>query len=208
MTTTTADATHPDPVVVRFAVLLAAAGVVLDQATKILAERLLAPGVEVPFLGAGIGWQLVYNPGAAFGLPAPPWVFLVVTTIVVVIVLRSLPATRSILQATAYALLLAGALGNLVDRLVRAEDGFLTGRVVDFVAWGSFPRFNVADSCITVGFVLLVAAMWAEERRAERASGASAGDDHGASVDDHNASADEPADPPATRTDARAGSDA
>ncbi len=163
---------HPEPspgvqpLATRLALLLAAAGIVLDQATKVVAEALLTGGEFVPFLGSGVGWQLVYNPGAAFGLPAPPWVFLIVTLLVVVLVARTLPRVTTYLQASAYGLLLSGAIGNLLDRVFRAEDGPLTGRVVDFVAWGSFPRFNVADACITVGFALLVVALYLEERRA------------------------------------------
>lgn len=148
---------------------VAAVFVVLDQVTKVLAEDLLERGRFVPWLGPNIGWQLVYNPGGAFGLPAPAWIFLVVTVIVIVIVARTLPRTSSSWQAGAYGLLLAGAIGNVIDRLVR-EGGpdapsFGGGEVVDFVAWGSFPRFNVADSAITVGFALLVLTLWLEERR-------------------------------------------
>jgi signal peptidase II len=163
--------THPDPsrgvqpLATRLALLLAFAGIVLDQATKIVAEALLVGGEFVPLVGSAVGWQLVYNPGAAFGLPAPPWVFLLVTLLVVGIVVRTLPQVTSHLQAIAYGLLLSGAIGNLLDRVFRAEEGPLSGRVVDFVAWGSFPRFNVADACITVGFVLLVVALYLEERR-------------------------------------------
>lgn len=144
----------------------------LDQVTKVVAERVLERGEFVPWIGARIGWQLVYNPGGAFGIPAPSWVFLLVTLVVVVLVARVLPHTPSRLTASAYGLLLAGALGNVIDRLVRAggpDDGFGGGWVVDFVAWGSFPRFNVADSAITVGFVLLVAALFREERADEDA---------------------------------------
>lgn len=143
--------------------------VVLDQVTKVFAEQLLEPGRFVPWLGPNIGWQLVYNPGGAFGLPAPAWIFLVVTVIVVVIVARTLPRTSSSWQAGAYGLLLAGAVGNVIDRLLRdggpAAPSFGGGEVVDFVAWGSFPRFNVADSAITVGFALLVLTLWLDERR-------------------------------------------
>jgi signal peptidase II len=148
-------------------------GVVLDQATKLLALEVLEPGRFVPLVGDAVGWQLVFNPGAAFGMPVPAPAFLAVSVLVVIIVVRSLPHTSSLLQVTAYGLLLAGAFGNLIDRVAYAEDGFLTGEVVDFVAWGSFPRFNVADACITVGFVLLVVALAVEERRvaaAERAA--------------------------------------
>ena len=150
--------------------------VVLDQVTKVVAENVLEPGRFVPWLSPNIGWQLVYNPGGAFGLPAPSWIFLVVTVLVVVIVARTLPRTSSSWQAAAYGLLLSGAIGNVIDRLVR--DGgpdapsFGGGEVVDFVAWGSFPRFNVADSAITVGFALLVITLWLEERRTAAAAAA------------------------------------
>jgi signal peptidase II len=146
--------------------LVAALGIVLDQATKELAEALLSPSHYVPWLGRHVGWQLVYNPGGAFGMPAPSWVFLIVTLLVVGIVARTLPVTRSLTQGVAYGLLLAGALGNAVDRLFRpGDEGLLGGYVVDFVAWGAWPRFNVADSAISVGFVLLLVALWVEERR-------------------------------------------
>jgi signal peptidase II len=55
----------------------------------------------------------------------------------------------------ALALVLGGALGNVSDRLFRAP-GFLHGAVVDFIKVGSWPTFNVADSAITIGAVLLV----------------------------------------------------
>jgi hypothetical protein len=69
--------------------------------------------------------------------------------------------------------LLGGALGNVVDRVVRVGDPgdpqWLHGHVVDFVAWGSFPRFNVADSAITIGLALLVLDMlFAPRSRAPR----------------------------------------
>lgn len=147
----------------------------LDQATKQVAESLLELGEFVSLYGEHIGWQLVYNQGGAFGVGAPHWLFLIVTVIVFVVVVRALPRTPSRLTATAYGLLLAGAVGNVIDRLFRAPApttqnpaDFGGGAVVDFVAWGTFPRFNVADSAITVGFVLLVIALWAEERRATR----------------------------------------
>ena len=163
----TAERGHRRSVVVGIAV--AAVLVALDQATKQLAEAVLEPGRFVPLLGEHIGWQLVHNPGGAFGVRAHPWIFLVVTVIVVVVVARALPRTRSRVTATGYGMLLAGALGNVIDRLFRegVSEGpsFGGGAVVDFVAWGAFPRFNVADSAITVGFVLLVVGLWREERQ-------------------------------------------
>ena len=56
---------------------------------------------------------------------------------------------------------MAGAAGNLIDRIYR---GFVT----DFISVGRFPVFNVADSCITMGVVVLLIGMWIEERRSHR----------------------------------------
>lgn len=166
---------------------VAAVLIVIDQATKALVEAVLVPGEFVPLLGPHVGWQLVYNPGAAFGIPAPPWLFLAVTVLVVVIVVRTLPRVASRLQAVALGMLLAGALGNVVDRVIRPGDPdgwpFGDGHVVDFVAWGSFPRFNVADSAITVGFVLLAIAMWRDEHRADAGVAGGAGEDDDGTAD-------------------------
>ena len=164
----------PEPPPHRLAVpvglLVAVALVVLDQVTKQIAETVLVPGRFVAWIGPHVGWQLVFNPGGAFGIPAPHWLFLFVTVGVVVLVARVLPNTPTLLGATAYGLLLGGAIGNVLDRLFKAGgEGFGTGYVVDFVAWGTFPRFNAADSAITVGFVLLVFALLQEERRVEAA---------------------------------------
>lgn len=152
---------------------VAASVVLLDQATKRVAEAVLDRGVEVALLGSHIGWQLVYNPGGAYGISAPSWFFLIVTVVVTVIVVRNLPVAPGLRSATAYGLLLAGALGNALDRVFRggfADDpSFFHGHVIDFVAinlgpLGSFPRFNVADISITFGFVLLVVDLWISDR--------------------------------------------
>lgn len=164
-----------DPFLIQVALLAAAIVVVLDQATKELAASLLFPGRPVDVLADGWGLQLTYNPGGAFGFPAPSWFFLAVTVVVAVIVARNLPHVRDLGAATAYGLLMAGALGNALDRVFRTGDPddprFLHGHVVDFLAielpvTGAFPRFNLADVAITTGFVLLLLAMWREERAA------------------------------------------
>jgi signal peptidase II len=168
------------PLVRTVGLLVAAVVIVVDQATKQLALELLEPGRFVPWLSDAIGWQLVFNPGGAFGVGAPHWIFLIVTVVVVVVVVRSLPRCHTVTTAVAYGLLLAGAVGNVIDRLFRPggpdAPGFGGGEVVDFVAWGTFPRFNVADSAITVGFLLLVVGLLLEERLALRAQRASAVD--------------------------------
>lgn len=142
--------------------------IVLDQFVKELALALLDPGRFEAFLGPSIGWQLVFNPGASFGIRLPPIVFPLVTLFLVVMVVRALSAPIRLRSVVAQGLVLGGAIGNLIDRLIRDGDGsVIGGYVVDFVAWGSFPRFNIADACITVGVALFVLFTFLDER-AER----------------------------------------
>lgn len=139
--------------------------VLVDQAVKELVLAALEPGRFVPFLGPSIGWQLVFNPGAAFGLRLPPIIFPLVTIVLIVVIARSLEETTSWTITVAQGLVVGGALGNVIDRLVRpGDDSWIGGHVVDFVAWGGFPRFNVADAAITVGVVLFVGSALLEER--------------------------------------------
>jgi len=149
-------------------VLVALAVVVLDQSTKELALRLLEPGRFVPLVGSSVGWQLIFNPGAAFGLRLPPIIFPLVTVVLVIVVMRTLPYAGRI-AAVAQGLVIGGAVGNVVDRITRPGDDVLVGgHVVDFVAWGTFPRFNLADAAITVGVVLFVLVTLLEERAERR----------------------------------------
>jgi signal peptidase II len=81
--------------------------------------------------------------------------FTLIAVAVVVVIVRALPRLRSSAWAVTLGLLLGGAVGNLVDRLVRAP-GVGRGAVVDFIHLQHFATFNVADSAITVGAVLAV----------------------------------------------------
>jgi signal peptidase II len=138
---------------------LSAVVLVLDQCTKLIADSLLQFGQPVdllPFLAL----HKVYNPGAAFSFLSDAsgwqrWFFVALTLIVstiLVIWLRSLSAGQTRL-AMALSLILGGAAGNLIDRLVY-------GHVIDFIDlyYGDWhwPAFNVADSAITIGACLLV----------------------------------------------------
>ncbi|WP_324653154.1 signal peptidase II [Georgenia sp. H159] len=136
-------------------VALAAVVGVGDQVTKYLAEDRLTPGVIVPVLGDVLGWQLIYNPGAAFSFATGmTWVFTVISLAVVVVVLRVSRRLRSTGWAVALGLLLGGALGNLYDRLLR-EPGFARGHVVDFINYNGWFVGNVADIAIVVAAVLI-----------------------------------------------------
>lgn len=148
---------------------IAAIWLLLDQATKVLAvARLPATGVTGAELGI-FDLRLVRNPGGAFGIPGFPGLFLIVTALVVVLVVRALPRTDRLMLAVVYGLVTGGALGNVADRLLR-EPGFPSGHVVDFVDLGWWPVFNLADVGIVVGAVgiaVLLTIVDREERAAE-----------------------------------------
>ncbi|HEX4050316.1 MAG TPA: signal peptidase II [Steroidobacteraceae bacterium] len=145
--------------------------VVLDQLTKawIVAKIGLYQAVNVlPVLQI----THVYNRGAAFSFLNDAsgwqrWAFAALAVIVSVLLLGWLRQIdrREVALAGGVALVLGGAIGNLIDRL-------RLGRVVDFVAvhWGPhyFPTFNLADSAITVGVILWLADAWLEARHKAR----------------------------------------
>ena len=132
-----------------------AAIVAVDQLTKAWAVSALADG-PVAIVGDTVELRLARNPGGAFGRfqGYTPLLALGAIVVTVVLVRMARRATDRVTLA-GLVLLLGGALGNLADRVFRAP-GFLRGHVVDFVAVGWWPVFNVADSCITIGALILV----------------------------------------------------
>jgi len=139
----------------RLAAAIAAVLLALDQASKVWAVAELDDG-PVSIIGTDVELRLSFNSGGAFSLFRGFTPLLAVIAIVIAVVLvRAVRRTEDRWTLVALSLVLAGAVGNLADRVFRAP-GFLEGHVVDFVKIGSFPVFNVADSAITVGAVLLV----------------------------------------------------
>ena len=140
---------------------LAAVVLAADVLTKVLAVATLTGRPPVELFGGAVYLVLVRNPGAAFSLATGyTWVLSLVAVAVVVVIVRIARRLRSVGWAVALGLVLGGALGNLADRVFRAP-GFLRGHVVDVVSLfaqdGSvWPVFNLADSCIVSGGVLLV----------------------------------------------------
>jgi signal peptidase II len=129
--------------------------VVVDQLTKIWAVSALSDG-PIRVIGHTVELVLTRNPGGAFGRFRGMTPVLAIGAVVVTIFLvRAVQHARDGWTVAALALVLGGALGNLCDRFVRSP-GFLRGHVVDFVRVGWWPVFNVADSCVTIGAVLLV----------------------------------------------------
>ena len=140
--------------------LLSALVIGLDQLTKAIVMNVLQPYVPHPVIPGLLNWTLAFNDGAAFSFLAGEagwqrWLLSSLAIVVSIVLARWLARTprgdwRLLLPL---ALVIGGALGNLIDRL-RA------GHVTDFIQvyygeW-AFPSFNVADSAISIGAVLLV----------------------------------------------------
>ncbi len=140
----------------RLLLALAATIILLDQLTKYLVVARMTPGVPVPVIDGWLQLRLVRNPGAAFSLSTgTTWLFTIISTVVVVWIVRLSRRITRLPWAIALGLLLGGAAGNLIDRLTRAP-GFGQGHVVDFIEYLkfpviSFPIFNVADCCVVIG---------------------------------------------------------
>ena len=150
----------------------------LDVATKELAMRALRPFVPHPVFGDWFRLTLTFNRQGAMGLRLGPLarpVFgaLALAALVVLGVMLKRTASTDRLRAAALGLLVAGAAGNLWDRL-RWSQG-----VVDFIDVGlgryRFWTFNVADSALTVGVVALAILMWREDAARGRGSASGAG---------------------------------
>lgn len=140
------------------AVLAAIAVTVLiaDLITKTLAVKLLTPGDPVHIIGDVVTLRLVRNSGAAFSMASGyTWILTLVALAVVVGIIRYAGRLRSGWWMLGLGLVLGGAIGNLTDRIFR-DPGPLRGHVVDFVSVGWWPVFNVADSAVVCGAILLV----------------------------------------------------
>ncbi|HEX2779530.1 MAG TPA: signal peptidase II [Gemmatimonadaceae bacterium] len=142
--------------------------IIADILTKRLAMASLDYGVPRDIIGDWLRFTLVFNRGAAFGTTvgdASRWIFTGLALVILFVLIRMARQARPEEGWKLFALgmICGGAIGNLVDRL-RWTNG-----VVDFVDVGigghRFWVFNVADSAVSVGAVLLVLILWAEERR-------------------------------------------
>lgn len=138
--------------------LVAGVVLLLDQLTKAWIVSNLAPLVppRIDIAGSWLGLEYTENRGVAFGLLGGLGPFVVVAPLLVFVIMAALylrSAEPPIWQSIGFGLLAGGAIGNLIDRM-------RLGYVVDFVSIGRWPNFNVADSAVTVGAVILVAG-WA-----------------------------------------------
>lgn len=149
----------------RLAALLygvAAVAYVLDRTTKLWAEHALAGRPPIRVIPGVLHLTYTTNSGGAFGIGrSSPWLFAGATVIVVAVIVAVSTRLPGRLPAAALGLVLGGALGNLTDRALGGPG--LTGRVTDFIDLRVWPVFNLADSAIVIGAVLLAASGLARE---------------------------------------------
>ena len=150
--------------------LIAVAIILLDQATKRVIVGTLRLGQGLPIVPGFFDLVLVLNPGAAFSFLAtlpdsvrnPFFITISVTAVILILVYRTRHLQQHELASLSLALVLGGAIGNLIDRL-------RYGMVVDFLLVHVYeyhwPAFNVADAAISVGVTLMVLEMVLEWRR-------------------------------------------
>ena len=130
--------------------IIAGSVVIIDQITKAIAIAKLASAGSIPVIGNIVSFTLVRNTGAAFGLFRYQTTFFIVISMIAIAFTVFYLAKKKAGLYLPFALILGGAAGNLIDRL-------RSGYVVDFIDLHFWPVFNVADSCITVGAIILFA---------------------------------------------------
>jgi signal peptidase II len=147
------------------AVLFTVAGLTwaLDRLTKVWIDRSLAGRPPITVIPGVLDLRFTTNSGGAFSLgQSAPWIFvgasILVSSAIVATAFRHTNAATSV----ALGLILGGALGNLTDRVLRGPR--FTGNVIDFVDFHVWPVFNLADSAIVVGAVLLALTSFGVDR--------------------------------------------
>ena len=129
--------------------LVVPAILLLDQCSKFFISRKIALSQSVPLIKGILYLTLVHNRGAAFGvLKGQVPFFILASFVAVILIVLNFRKERRFIYTLSLGLILAGAIGNLIDRLC-------FGYVIDFIDLRVWPVFNVADSSITVGAVLL-----------------------------------------------------
>lgn len=141
--------------------------VALDIITKHWAVNRLSGGRVIHVVWT-LQFALGFNSGMAFsqGQGFGPYIG-IFATVAVAYLFTSLAKSASRIGKVGVALVLGGALGNLVDRVFRGR-GWLHGSVVDFIDLQWFPSFNVADSAITIGAVVVILSLWKQSSAVSR----------------------------------------
>lgn len=174
------------------AVVVATVVAFLDQVTKQWAVGRLEAGPCTPetcidVIGS-LRFHLHFNPGASFSTGAGfGRLFGLIAIVMTVVLLRMAAGATDRATPILFGVIAGGAVGNLIDRVVRADDGPLSGEVVDFIDLQWWPIFNIADAGIVIGVLsVIVAQLLGGDSAAENGDPAEergAGDDGGGGSD-------------------------
>lgn len=141
------------------AALVAVFAVITDQLTKAWALSALVEGRRIGVIGQYLSLVLTRNSGAAFSLGASStWIFTILALVIIGVLFYALVRAHSMRLAASIGLLLGGAIGNLIDRLIQPPS-FGQGHVIDFIDYGGFFVGNVADIWIVLGAAWLAIEM-------------------------------------------------
>jgi signal peptidase II len=147
--------------------------VVADQISKLLIQNHLAIGQSVSVIGDILNFHFIYNQGGAMGTSiGPSWVYTILTLFALYFIIRYFSSSNSdgALARFSLALILGGAIGNLIDRL-------RMGKVVDFIDFGipginfRWFTFNIADAAITIGLILFAISILFHKKPSEDGAG-------------------------------------
>ena len=126
-----------------------------DRITKNFFSQVLSEGESIPVIKNAFHFSLVHNTGIAFGLFKDQGIVFIIIPVIAIVLLiyniyyyRNHEHSLNLIYVTGFSLILAGALGNLIDRVIY-------GYVIDFLDFRIWPVFNIADSAITVGALLI-----------------------------------------------------
>ncbi|MCK5012657.1 MAG: signal peptidase II [Candidatus Omnitrophica bacterium] len=138
-----------------FALITTFSVVIVDRVTKLFFSELLSFGESLPVIRNVLHMTLVHNTGIAFGFFKNQGIVFIVIPIIAVFLLifnlyyyRQNNEVLSRVYIVAFSLILGGAIGNLIDRIVY-------GHVIDFIDFRVWPVFNIADSAITIGAIMI-----------------------------------------------------
>lgn len=156
-------------------------GVIIDWYTKYLASHQLQTGVPVPVIGKYLQLMLIYNTGGVFGINPKAWFpwfqvnlfFYIVSTFAILLLIIYYKGIdpKAVLTRWGIAVIMPGALGNLVDRILWPHRGVVDFLKMDlgFAPFNPWPIFNMADVYITIGIAVILLDMVLHPQRQQSA---------------------------------------
>ncbi|MBI5417325.1 signal peptidase II [Candidatus Poribacteria bacterium] len=144
-----------------FLLIISSLVILLDQGSKYYIKNTMFLGESIPIITNIFHITFIYNSGGAFGLFQEKTMFFIIATsiaIVTLLIFYYLSPNNNVLLKTALALILGGAIGNLIDRVLYKE-------VVDFFDFRIWPIFNIADIAICCGMGLLILEIYFDEKK-------------------------------------------